>query len=109
MTQDQFDILVDVISQYQPEGVEMEDMDDLSGYEFPNIPDRLKDGANLIELWLELLDHIQAHIVGELSDKTGEEQDQWAEDAEDEFWRQAKEVLVESDGSQDEQGTHVYP
>src|SRR6478609_7240352 len=107
MTQDTFDTLRTIVSETDHGAFNLEGEPSEQEQEFPNVRDRLKDGEDIIILYVELLDYLIYNMNWVLNEKSTEEQDEFAEDAEQEFWEQAKEVLVEPDGSQDEEGTHV--
>lgn len=87
MTQETFDTLKTIITECDqlPNLVEMDPMLDDTP-EFPNLRDRLKDGANLIDLYIEWMDW--DIWMQSFKDTKPEEQD---------FWDAAEEVLVEPD------------
>jgi|SRR6478609_301494 len=96
MTQDTFNTLVTIISEWDIEKHNPEFSEDFEDqeqpYEIPNVVDRLKDGENLIALWVELGDFI-AWSRGSNENFTDENQ----EDLEENFWEAAQEVLVDKD------------
>lgn len=87
MTQIEFETLKTVITSCDqlPNLVEMDPMLDDTP-EFPNLRDRLKDGANLIDLYIEWMDW--DIWMQSFKNALQEEQD---------FWDAAEEVLVEPD------------
>lgn len=98
MTQETFEYIKTLIQGANLDGLietDPDEGDDHNYVEFPNVRDRLKDGANLIDLYVELGDYLnwqECYGVVRESTSTGSESEQ-----EEHFWKAAEEVLVEPD------------